>query len=447
MLNVTFAGDIFDSAGSQYISDEVAYQAFYYSSGLTKWNDIHFSELGKYNINLGDGDFLTQSGNYSPGDKVVICFWTDNTKTRSDMDLTEWSFVEIELSSLNVYLNTAQTKPIQNPICNFTTFGNIILDNVDTTNDQIWMFSGVEQYQEHIRYGEVMFDIMSFPPDCVTIDWGDTNIDVEDLEDEYPHEYDLAGDYHIAVTVQNRGGLICTSEMDVQATFNIVPGLTWPMPVWRNNEITFTPNITGDIGEITDVSYAVNGTYLYTGLNYDQGFFHTFNTPGPHIITQKITYDNVFEISEIEQNFTVYLDTIANFYKGDGQCGPDFIDNSIVGNGSITNYYWSVEFNGINIAEHESSTSDSWEYNWPYIGTFKVVHKVKDSEGSEFGIERIFEVDECPGSKVEVIGGGGGGWAQTVYVDKPLPTLKLKKLEEIDERVININVKVTLLNE
>ena len=116
MLNVTFAGDIFDSVEDQYTGDEVAYQALYYSSGLVKWNDVHFSELGKYNINLGDGDWLTQEGDYSSGDKIIICFWTDKTKTRVDLDLTEWSFIEITLDGSNVYVNDAQTLPFQNPL-------------------------------------------------------------------------------------------------------------------------------------------------------------------------------------------------------------------------------------------------------------------------------------------------------------------------------------------
>jgi len=387
MLNVTFAGNIFDSIENQYIGNEVAYQALYYSNGTITWNSIHLSELGKYNINLGDGDWLTQSGNVSNGDKVIICFWTNNTKNRSDLDLTEWVFIEVIIDGSNVYLNDVQTQPFQNPICNFTIFDNIILDNVGTTNNQMWMFHGVEQYQEYERYNQPIFNIMEFGNDAVEINWGDSNIETVPLEDDYYHEYDSAGDYHIIVKVKNLGNLYCQSEFDVQSTFTIVPGLLWNLPVYRTVSKTFTPNITGDTDQIISVSYDINGVETYTNLQYNQPFTHTFTSPGPFTIRQKITYDNIFETATIYQDYIVYIDSIANFYKGEGTCGPDFIDNSVIGNAPLTEYYWAIIFNSEVIAEYTGD--DSWEYMWPYIGTFTVQHKIKDSEGNQFGIERI----------------------------------------------------------
>ena len=90
MLNITFTGNVFNSLLTQYSGDEVAYQALYYSPSLDiyKWSDKRLTELGKYNINLGDSDWLDQTGsNPYNGDKFIICFWTDNTKNRTDLDL------------------------------------------------------------------------------------------------------------------------------------------------------------------------------------------------------------------------------------------------------------------------------------------------------------------------------------------------------------------------
>jgi len=46
MLNVAFAGNIYNESGTQYTSTEVKYQALFYRSldGWTKWNDVHVSE-------------------------------------------------------------------------------------------------------------------------------------------------------------------------------------------------------------------------------------------------------------------------------------------------------------------------------------------------------------------------------------------------------------------
>lgn len=446
MLNVTFAGNIFNSVENQYVNNEVLYQILFHSDTISKWSSVRTSELGQYNFNLGDDDLLSPIGNISTGDKIIICFWTDNTKLRNSLTLIEWSFIELEYDGKNIYINNTQTKPFQNPVCNFTTFGNVIVDNVATTNDQIWLFDNVEHFQEYQRYDQVIFEIMSFQPDCITIDWGDSQILTYDIESEYYHEYDLAGDYHITITATNRGNLSCTSEHDVQATFIINPGLIWSIPSWVNIQATFEPRITGDVDQISGVTYAINDIDTYFDFDYDTTFYHTFTKPGPHKITQKITYDNIFETTTISQDYIIYLDTVANFYKDIGTCGPIFIDNSIVGNGKIEEYYWSVIFQEEIIAEYTSLFNSSWEYNWPYPGIFKIQHKVKDSEGNQFGIERVYEVDECSGGKKEVIG-GGGGWVEQVFVEKEFPKLKITKLEELDERIINIGIKMKLLEE
>jgi len=446
MLNITFAGNVFDSNEDQYVGNEVAYQALFYSpsSDYYKWNDIHLTELGKYNINLGDGDWLTQSG-YTPSlnDKIIICFWVDNTKNRSDLDITKWSFIEIEHDGSYLYINDAQIKTPQNPLCLFDISGNVTINNNGTTNDNNWVFNNVDQYQEYERYNQILFPIMEFQDDSITVDWGDSNIEIFDFVDSMNHIYDEPGDYHISVMVENVSGLTCQSEFDVQSDAIINEGLTWTIPSYKNQPITFNPNITGDTLQIISVSYNINGDDIYTGLYYDESFQHTFTEPGPHTITQDIIVDNVYGTTHIIKDYTVYLDSIANFYKDDGTCGPIFIDNSIVGNGNITEHYWAIKYDGEIISEYTGDSS--WEYTWPYIGIFTVLHKIKDSEGNQFGIERTYDIKKCPGSKEESGGGGGGGWTQTVYVEKEFPKLSVKKIDEIDERNININIKATIL--
>jgi len=338
----------------------------------------------------------------------------------------------------------------QSPLCNFTTNGNIILDNLGTSNDYNWLFGGLDHYQELERYGEELFHLMSFDDDCVNIDWGDFNIDIEDLEDEYPYTYGLSGDYHITVQVYNRGGLYCQSEFDVSSTFNIVNGLDWTNPVYKGISSTYTPSISGDTFQIIEVDYFINGIIEYTGLDYDESFNHTFNGDGPHTIKQRILYDNISGNEYQEQDFTVFLGSIANFYKEDGVCGPRFVDSSNIGNGPATNHYWGIKFDGDIIAEVNSVDLIEWEYNWPYEGTFTVIHKVKDNFGNEFGLERIYNVEKCndgsgTGTGDMVGGGGGGGWVQTQYIEIEFPKLKVEKIEEIDETKLNISIKTTLI--
>jgi len=446
MLNVTFAGNLYNAISTQYIDTEVKYQALYYRQldGYTKWNDIRYSESGQYNCNLGDGDWLSQNGSGSNGDKVIICFWTDNTKNRNDFNLTEWSFIEVELDGSDTYIIDVQTLNCQTPTCMFSTTGNIILDNIGTHNNQEWLFNTIPHYQEYQRYGEILFDIMSFDVNCVNIDWGDTNIEIDDIDDYYDHEYDHAGDYHIIVKVYNRCGFHCQSEFDVTASFNISNGLTWINPIYKDNISTYTPAISGDTFQIIEVDYFINGVLEYSALDFDESFDHIFNDCAPHEIIQRIKYDNITGDKYQSETYTVYLDTIADFYKDDGTCGPLFVDNSNIGNCPAQEYYWYIKYNGEVIAE-QTSLNETWEYNWPYTGTFTVGHKVIDSFGNEFGLERIYEVNECGTGSSNDGGSGGGGWVETKYIEIELPKMIVKKVEEIDEHRLNINIKTTLM--
>ena len=429
MLNITFTGNVFNSLLTQYSGDEVAYQALFYSPSLDiyKWSDKRLTELGKYNINLGDSDWLDQTGsNPYNGDKFIICFWTDNTKNRTDLDLNEWSFIEIEHDNKSIYLNDIQTDTPKNPLCLFDISGNVTINN-ESTNDNSWLFHNTTQYQEYKKYDEIIFPIMEFQNNCIEVDWGDSIIETFDFIENMTHIYDEPGDYHIIITLENTSGVSCSSEFDVQAYAIIDDGLTWNIPSYRNLPITFTPVISGDISQILSVTYNINGVETYTNLQYDESFQHTFANPGPHTVTQDIIVDNVYEISHIITDFTVYLDSISNFFKDDeGTCGPVFVDSSIVGNGNITEYYWAVKFDNEIISEYTGDSS--WEYLWPHTGLFTVIHKIKDSEENQFGIERIYDVQVCPGSA-----GDNGGWAQTVYVQKDPPKLKVTKVKEIDE--------------
>ena len=447
MLNVTFAGNIYNSNGIQYISDEVKYQCLYYrqSDGYIKWNDVKLSEFGQYNCNLGDSDWLSQDNVYNSGDKVIICFWIDNTKNRNDLTLTEWSFIEIDILSDDVYLNDVQTMGWQNPMCSFSTSGNVILNNIGTTNDQNWLFHNVDQYQAYEKYCEILFDLMSFDINSINIDWGDTNIDTENLQNEYSHTYLDAGDYHIIVKVYNRGNDYCQSEFDVTSDFNIINGLNWIYPVYNNVSSTYTPAISGDTYQIINVDYFIDNVLTYTGLDYNETFNHTFTSYGPHEIKQRILYNSLSGTEYKEETFTIFLESIASFTKEEGYCGPRFVDNSSVGNGPITDYYWGVKYNGNIVAEVNSNDLLEWEYNWANEGTFTVIHKIKDSFGNEFGLERIYNVEKCNSGTGNNGSGGGGGWVQTQYIEKEFPKLKVEKIKEIDEMKLNISIKTTLM--
>jgi hypothetical protein len=94
-VNISFAGFVYNKDGSLY-NDDVFYQSFFYpvnpSSSTQKWNNVRTTESnGYYALNLGDGDFLSQTGVINYGDKVLIVFWTgSDNRLAFCVDIPEW---------------------------------------------------------------------------------------------------------------------------------------------------------------------------------------------------------------------------------------------------------------------------------------------------------------------------------------------------------------------
>ena len=162
-LNITFDG--FCSRNSGSLSNlNVQYQGFFYKvnygSSSSTWNNVRVVEAtGYWNINLGDGDWLTQEGSASAGDRVVIVFWrTGLDRNAACPAIDEWAAFEITLDGSSTYTNPTQVKVNIDPnlIWSFPNTGYVDTDYSSTHNsDDVhsWNWSGTTMYHWYLRYG------------------------------------------------------------------------------------------------------------------------------------------------------------------------------------------------------------------------------------------------------------------------------------------------------
>lgn len=435
MLNITFAGKIYDETSTQFTGTEVRYQAFFYKvnngSSPSNWSDVRTSEDGQYNINLGDNDWLDQDGKVASGDYVTVLFWIPDTELdgRTSTSLTEWCLIDYEIvNNRHLYKQHVQLKGPQTPSCSFAQggFANINKDveitDTGSVDNHVWLFSGYTMQHIDELHDESMFVMNSLPTGSISIDWGDTIVTTHNSGGTYTHQYTSIGNYTIVVTLTTVGGEVCNSSFPIQVTYSVTNGLTWVDPVTVNISEHFTPDIGGDLIQITGVDYYVDGTLEFDDIAYDDEFDWTFIAPGPHTIQQVIVFNDGFNLLEQWKTFNIALSPVASYYDQAGACSSmDFISDSVAGVPPITNYHWElfdVSIGEVLIAELEGLDKDSFSYTWSYKATYRLDLTVTDVSGSDT-YSKQFVVAKCPagepspGPSIGSFGGGGGAYVDT----------------------------------
>ena len=461
MLNISFTGKIFKEDGTQITLDECNYRGIFIKINSSSSNDkidiIRSSELGMYNLNLGDASWLGQEGNASPGDKVLLLFWIPNNVTNINT-LTEWCFIEYTLTNESTYVQDVQLKSHQNPTCLFEVQGNQVNDliqliDMGSHDNFFYEFYSKNHYQEYQRYNIILFEMNHLPNDTLDISWGDGQYDnnLSLNAGTWNHIYNNAGDYTITATLENRHDrLSCSKSFNIHVVYKVQNGLLWNTPVYQNVSTTYDPNIGGNVSRITGVDYYIDGVLTYIDLDYDESFNHVFTTSNNHIIRQCIKYNDGF-IDKIQcQDFIVKMSSMVNFSDEDYECGKKFKDESVVGEPPIINYEWYV-FDGVLLLAHvNGSNYNEFYYAWPYPGTFDVRLSITDSNNEEKSLTKVYDVYECPSSTGGSGGGGMGGSVitHTIYKDKPLPVIKIINInnkESKDKEIKIISVKENLI--
>lgn len=281
-LNVTFAGFASRNSGSLGNGD-IQYQAYFYKvnagSSSSKWNNVRTIESGAskgyWSCNLGDGDWLTQSGNIAAGDKVIIVFWrTGNDRNANCLILDEWGAFEITLTSATVYIDNTQVKTNIAPNLNWSLQATGYVDTNYTAinnSDDIhsWVWSGTIMYHWYTRYGQTINTVNVV--DNTDYDWDDGNQDNNLMgASNGTHQWDDPGYYDVQIVIEDECVATVTGTDQIQI-FNHAP----------TADITMTP---GSPDPNTPVSFQWTGTDVdstISGIDWvigDSGIYGNTNT-------------------------------------------------------------------------------------------------------------------------------------------------------------------------
>ena len=276
-LNKTFDGFCSEESGS--VADgTVSYQAYFRkvngSSSPSQWNDVRTVEsagsAGYYNCNLGDNDWLGQTGTAAAGDIIVIVFWKGGSdRTANCSVLQEWGAFELTMTSADTYTNATQVKSniIPDLIWTFTANGwvGVSYDSTNSSNDtHSFTISGTTMYHWYTRYGQVINDVNQV--NNTDYFWGDFTSDLDvPGAGTASHSWSAAGTYDIDIVIEDECEATVTGTKQIQIKWNaptaditMTPGTPDP-----NEVVTFEWTGTDVDNQITTIDWVINDSGGY----------------------------------------------------------------------------------------------------------------------------------------------------------------------------------------
>lgn len=481
MLNITFTGKIYDE--NNQLVNECKYRGLFIkqnsSSSNSKFSDERISFQGEYNINLGDGQWLTQDGSAGSGDRVVLIFWIPIQETHTSFNIVKYGFFEIVLTSDTTYIINSQIRPNICPNINISnSIQGLINEQIyvtDNSNDNhSWNFSinGTSIIMRQYHYWR-RFEIFSIADIYkTTVNWNDGSPIEEITKTTKYHIFTTCGDKNLDFeTIDNENCSKSTSKMIKIYLHQPAPGLNWsPQNPIINELVTFTPNIINWDNNISYVNYYIDGVLKYNRVSENFIFSERFSTKKTYIIRQEIFYNNCFEQKSIYKDYILHME---NIYP---TCDFKFTRNNIDTylfeslasdrDGYIIDYDWKVYDVSISgspqlLAEYISTPNQTFIYHFPYDGKFKIYHKVTDNDNAECFKEIILDYTKspcktgcegCPTEELITIKSIYQGFEVELYEDEYEIVLQEKDLEiesieeslEVIERKEILDIEVLL---
>lgn len=138
----------------------------------------------------------------------------------------------------------------------------------------------------------------------------------------------------------------------------------------------------------------------------------------------------------------------ADFSILEESCGLTLTSLSLDGDYPIATYKWSIYVDSVLIEHVESSSATVFEYAWPYMGTFTLVHEVVDTNGSSSSKSLNYTVTTCNQGTGETIIIDNGS-TYPVYIEKKIPRIKIKSvaIEHHNIRKPKVEIEIKAMQE
>jgi len=433
-LNITFDGYAYDKDSSIGNAD-IYYQAYFYNNGTSsstsKWNDVRLIEnSGYWNFNLGDSDFLGQTGVVLSGSKLVVVFWKGAADRTADCGvLTEWGAFELNITSASFYTSDIQTKT--NIIPNLIWYDNIpthgyvntnysVINN--STDIHLWNFDGilstgsVTMYHWYTRYNQVINNVNRIETTDYTWGDGESSLGVAGTING-GHSYDAAGTYTIDIEVHDYCGGSSSDSTEVDIYWHAPSpnisrctnlGATQGNTIYPPDTKVFFKYVGTDIDNtITSIEWTIHDSGVYgntdtiittskdsiiahsegDGTAWD-GHLATsgaFTNPGTHVVELKVYWYDGYETKVVSysENFnqlTFNGPPVANLVCNEAQSNHVAIPSTVVTfaytgtnpDGRLTGIDWTID----------DGTTDTIINNSPYD---TVINHTEGLGGSWYG--------------------------------------------------------------
>jgi len=424
-LTKQFSGNLYDKDGVAIT--QIRFRG--YHEPTDTWSDWYDSDIeDQYNCNLGDAQWLTQTGITAPGDDVMIMF---ETKDVDPLD-RQFCLYEFKLTSGSTYVQDVQLMLCQPP--NVVGLWDVSSDTdgsdtftIDSSDVYIgrvnglitattnfndmyqWDFNGVTLKHIQNKYGQDIFeDRLSV--DTVQFDWTESNTwDTPNTHTYTEISLDDPGYNLIAVKAINQKGQEVIDVKKIQIRYNEpIPDLTWtPNVPTVNDTLTILADIKDDDTRVTSIDYIFDGVTVVTNndLNYswvqDLGTLyqseHTVNsnlTWNDGFTTRSIIYQEIINMGNIPPSFTITQEVIGDSDENDVKYTLTDLDDPDGENGSIE-IKWIIEFKTpfdnqyktvYNPGYPVDINQDPKEWIFTLVGDYRITAVAKDTFGLETSV-------------------------------------------------------------
>lgn len=423
-LNKTFTCNVIKDENENDIN--CYYQGYHVRTGT--WNDVRFSDYNQYSCNLGDGDWLTQTGEVFTGDTVILVFWNSNEGNRSGLK-DRLCTISLTLTEDSTYVNDVQLRPKTAPQCGFTFNDNTPTINneisaIPSTNDNFtYTYNGILHYHYRELSNELIFD--SIGNINLKYDWDEGN----SWEDFTSYTYTTIGDYNVSQRATNSYSLskICTQALRIKYNPPI-PGLYFDYisPIHTTEDVTINSQIQDDDNRITSIKHKLivrdrDNNDLLQDIEIDENSDKTYSYLRTiqllqkhdfgHIIywndgfqAQTINYTKNLPIENWCPEVTVIKEDTTAMDKIFKQTSSDL-------DGSIVAWDWKIFFippfssgEYVEVHSYNAINANDWSVGFTVGGSYKVQIEVQDDYGCKTLDFTEFEIAaDCPDTTKECI--------------------------------------------
>jgi len=422
-LNKTFTcNTIVDESGN---AIECQYQGYHVRTGT--WNTVRTSEFNQYSCNLGDGDWLTQTGEVFAGDVVILAFWVSTDATRAGIK-DRLCFIAVTLNNDSTYVNDIKIRPKTLPQCGFTfTNNNPTINHAFGINPAVndnftYSYGGLTHYHKRTYSGELIFD--SIGNLTLTYDWDEG----ASWETADTHTYGSIGDYTVSQSVINSYNLtkICTQPIRIRYN-KPIPGLNFVFtnPIHTTEDVAVNANVQDVDSRITNIKHKLivrdrnNNDLLQDilvneNLTLDYSYNRTIAILQKHYFTQAIYWNDGFDNKLINYNkqltITNWCPEVSVLKIDSNNLDKIFTQTSTDLDGSIVGWNWKIYFippfgdgSYVEVYNLNAANGNNWEVGFTVQGSYKVQIEVTDDYGckvTDFTIFDISETSECDFTKM-----------------------------------------------